>query len=69
MGPDYTRDALSEFNKVQEGVPETYLFRRGRYALIGTGYAVGPEDRTLPRRYSRRKIVRGSTFVTRQAGT
>jgi hypothetical protein len=34
---------------VAEGVLETYLFRRGRYALIGTGYAVGPEDRTLPR--------------------
>lgn len=32
---------------VQEGVLDTYLFRNGRYALLGNGFPVGPEDRTL----------------------
>ena len=30
-----------------EGVLDTYVFRRGRYALVGKGYPVGAEDRTL----------------------
>ena len=30
-----------------EGVLHTYLFRKGRYALFGKGYPVGPVNRTL----------------------
>ncbi|HEY8227641.1 MAG TPA: hypothetical protein VIG25_20385 [Pyrinomonadaceae bacterium] len=39
-----------------EGSLETYTFSKGRYARVGDGYAIGPEDRTLIQNKPGRKL-------------